>query len=75
MMGSMEIVPISDLLRQLVLALGAALLVGNLAVIVRERRRRPGDERPKPNWTVVGVNVLLGTVLTVWGVASIIAAR
>ncbi len=61
-------------MRELVLALGGALLVGNIAVLVRERRRRPGDQRPKPNMKIVGLNLALGAVLAVWGLGSLIAA-
>ena len=67
--------PVGELMRELVLAIGGALLVGNLAVIVRERRRKPTDVRPKPNWKIVGLNVAIGVVLTVWGLGSILAAR
>lgn len=61
-------------MRQLVLALGAALAIGNLAVVVRERRRKPGDERPRPNMKVVALNILVGTVLAVWGLGSLVVA-
>ena len=61
-------------MRELVLALGAALLLGNLAVVVRERRRSPEDVRPKPNMKLVAVNVALGIVLAAWGLGSLIAA-
>ncbi len=67
--------PVTDLLRQLVLALGAALLLGNLAVVVRELRRPPNDPGPRPNRRVVAVNLVIGLVLTVWGLGSLIAAR
>ena len=68
-------IPVGDTLRQLVLALGAALLVGNLAVVVREKRRKPEDTRPKPNWTIVGVNIVVGFVLALWGLSSLLVAR
>ncbi len=61
-------------MRQLVLAMGAAMVVGSIAVFVRERRRKPSDVRPKPNWRIVGLNMLIGLVLTLWGVGSIWAA-
>lgn len=67
------IFPAGQLMRELVLAIGAALLVGNLAVIVRERRRKPDDERPKPNMKIVAVNIVIGLVLTVWGLGSLLA--
>jgi hypothetical protein len=59
-------------MRELVLAIGAALLVGNLAVIVRERRRKPEDDRPKPNMKIVALNIAIGLVLTVWGLGSLL---
>jgi hypothetical protein len=71
----MGFIPVGDLMRELILAIGGALLIGNLAVVIRERRRKPEDVRPKPNWTIVGLNVVLGIVLTVWGLGSILAAR
>jgi hypothetical protein len=61
-------------MRQLVLAMGGAMVVGSIAVLVRERRREEGDLRPKPNWKIVGMNLLLGLILTVWGIASITVA-
>jgi hypothetical protein len=68
-------IPAGQIMRELVLALGGALIVGNVAVIVRERRRRAGDTRPKPNWRFVMLNIALGTIMAAWGIASLIAAR
>ena len=70
----MGFIPVGDLMRELILALGAALLIGNIAVLIRERRRAPGDVRPKPNMKIVALNMVLGLVLSLWGLASIIAA-
>ena len=68
-------IPVGDLMRQLVLALGAAMLVGSLAVVVRERFGRPGEaDRPKANMKVVVLNLVLGLVLAAWGLSSILAA-
>lgn len=67
-------IPVGDVMRELILALGAAMVVGSLAVVVRERRRTASDERPKPSMKVVGLNLVLGAVLTVWGLGSILAA-
>jgi hypothetical protein len=72
--GIVGFIPVGDLMRELVLALGAALLIGNLAVVVRERRRTAGDLRPKPNMKLVAVNVVLGVVMAAWGLGSLIAA-
>jgi hypothetical protein len=71
----MGFIPVGDLMRELVLALGAAMVVGSVAVVVRERRRAPTDTGPKASRTVVALNLVLGLVLTVWGLGSIIAAR
>ncbi|HVE90888.1 MAG TPA: hypothetical protein VNE62_01105 [Actinomycetota bacterium] len=67
--------PLGDLLRQLVLALGAALALANIAVLLRERRRTPEDPRPRPNKRTVFVNIVIGLVLSLWGLASIVLAR
>jgi hypothetical protein len=67
-------IPVGDLMRELVVALGAALLIGNLAVVVRERRRRPDDARPKPNMKIIALNIVLGVVLTAWGLGSLLTA-
>lgn len=68
-------IPVGDLMRELILALGAAMVVGSIAVVVRERRRTSSDTGPKPSKAVVAMNLILGLVLTVWGLGSIIAAR
>lgn len=70
----MGFIPVGDLMRELVLAFGAALLIGNLAVVIRERRRTAADVRSKPNMKLVAVNVVLGLVLAAWGLSSLIAA-
>jgi hypothetical protein len=66
------IFPAGQLMRELILAIGAALVVGNIAVLVNERRRKPGDKRPKPNMKVVALNILIGVVLTIWGLGSLL---
>lgn len=69
------IIPVGDLLRQLILAVGAALALANLAVVVRERRRDDDDPRPKPNMRIVYVNLAIGSLIAFVGLASILAAR
>ena len=69
----MEIVP-SGVLRQLVVAFGAALLISSAAVIVREVARRKDPQRQRPNWIVVGVNVACGIAMLIWGIASLVVA-
>ena len=68
------IFPAGQLMREVILAVGAALVVGNLAVIWNERRRKPDDPRPKPNMKVVALNIVIGIVLTMWGLGSILAS-
>jgi hypothetical protein len=74
-MSSMGFIPVGDLMRELVLALGGAMLVGSVAVVVRERRRTPSDKGPRPSMKIVALNLVLGLILTAWGLGSIIAAR
>lgn len=62
-------------MRELVLALGGAMVVGSIAVIFKERRRGPKDKTPRANMKVVALNLVLGTIMTLWGLGSIIAAR
>lgn len=70
----MELIPVGDTMRQLVIALGAALLLGNLAVVVRERFFRKDTGGPKPNWKMVALNIAIGAILALWGLASLLAA-
>jgi len=62
-------------MRELVLAVGAALVVGNIAVLVKERRRTPDDTKPKPNMKIVAMNIAIGVVLTIWGLASVLSGH
>ena len=68
-------IPAGEIMRELVLALGAAMMVGSVAVVFRERRRRPNEKRPKPNMRFVVLNILLGAIMAAWGIASLLAAR
>jgi hypothetical protein len=68
-------IPGGQIMRELVCALGAALMVGNGAVVVRERRRRAGDTAPKPNMRFVALNIALGVIMAAWGLASLVASR
>jgi len=69
------VLPAGEIMREIVLALGAAMVVGSVAVVVRERNRKPGETRPKPNMKYVLLNILLGAVMAAWGMFSILAAR
>jgi len=68
-------IPAGEIMRELVLALGGAMVVGSVAVVFRERRRRPNEKRPKPNMRFVVLNILLGAIMAAWGIASLLAAR
>lgn len=64
-----------DLLPWLVLALGAALCLGNVAAVVRppeSRRRQPGDLERAPVTRSV-VMALVGLVAAVWALASLVS--
>lgn len=66
-----------DLLAWLVLAFGAALVVANVAAVVRPPRTDPDDPRsprrePAPLGRVAPL-VVLGLALAVWGLATLLA--
>lgn len=72
-----------DVLRQLLVALGGALFVGNALALIRgeppARVVREAEEagRPVPQRAPVGRTVgfsLLGLVVMVWGIASLLAS-
>ena len=69
-----ELLGLNDLLAQLVLAIGAAMVLGNGAAIwVHSRGRRPkqaeGDFRATRAWWLLAV----GLLIAVWGIASLAA--
>lgn len=63
-----------DTLVLLVLALGAAMLVGNVLAIVRppEAPRKDGDLERAPITRSV-VMIIIGTVACIWALASLLA--
>lgn len=63
---------LDNLLAQLILALGAALLIGNVTAILMDRRGvRPkgatGELRKSRAWFLAGV----GLMIAIWGLASL----
>jgi len=69
-----DLLGLDDLLAQLVLAIGAAMLLGNAAAIwMHHKGRRPqgatGAFRPVRAWWLLAVGLLIAT----WGVASLVA--
>ena len=72
-----------EVLRQLLVALGAALFLGNLLALIRKQppagvvREAEEAGRPVPQRAPVGRTVaflLLGLVVMVWGIASLSAS-
>lgn len=68
------ILPLGQILRELILAVGAALLVANVLVLIKDRKNRSDPKRPRPNFKVVWANIAIGLLLAVWGLSSILAA-
>ncbi len=70
----MDIFDVNELVVQLILAVGAALLLGNAYALIQDRRGvRPknmeGELRRGRAWWLIAV----GTILTVWAAASLLA--
>ena len=71
-----------EVLRQLLVALGGALFLGNLLALIRGEppaeviRRAEEAGQPRPQRAPVGrtvVYLLLGLVIMIWGIASLTA--
>ena len=63
-----------DLLAWLVLALGAALVVGNVVAVVRPPQRPQDGELARAPLARSLVMAGIGLIATVWAVASLVAA-
>ena len=61
------------LLAQLMLALGGALFIGNLAVVLRHRFARDKSRLPpRPSTTRLALNMAIGGVIAVWAGATLL---
>jgi hypothetical protein len=68
-----DILGLNDLLAQLILAVGAAMILGNGYAIYQARQGKApkgaeGQFRAGRAWWLLGV----GTLITVWGIASLV---
>lgn len=58
---------------QLMLALGAALFAGNLAVVLRHRFAKDRSKLPpRPPTRRLAINMTIGFVVAVWALATLI---
>ena len=63
-----------DILRWLVLALGGAMAVGNILALTRPRPpARAGGELPRAPLRRSLVMIALGTLASIWALASLVA--
>lgn len=72
----MDIFNLNELLAQMILAIGAALVIGNAYALIQARRGQApkgmeieGEIRRGRAWWLIAV----GLVITVWGFGSLIA--
>lgn len=68
-----ELLGLDDLLAQMILAVGAAMVIGNgFAIFQHSRGRRPegqsGEFRAGRAWWFVAV----GLLITIWGIGSLV---
>jgi hypothetical protein len=61
-----------DILPWMVLAIGGALAVGTALAMVRPPRESDGGDLPRPPKARSFLMIALGTVASVWGLASLI---
>jgi hypothetical protein len=67
------VIPLPEILAELVMALGGALLAANAWALLRPvvRPSSPGPGRPQARGKVL-INMSIGLVVFVWGLASFI---
>jgi hypothetical protein len=62
-----------DILPWLVLAIGGALAVGTLLALVRPQNDPDGADLPRPPLVRSLVMIALGSVASIWGIASLLS--
>lgn len=68
-----------DFLPWIILAFGAAMVVGNVLALVRPPEPKPGeapsasDDTPRPPFLRAGVLIAIGAVAAIWGIASLVS--
>lgn len=68
-------IPLDELIPELVLAVGGALFAANLWVLIRPvfQRSRDGTQLPRPpSMTRVYASLAIGAVATIWALATLI---
>jgi hypothetical protein len=66
-------IPLPLLLVQLMLAVGGALLVGNVAVVLRHRLARDKEALPpRPPTRRLAFNIIVGAVVSLWAAATLV---
>jgi len=67
-------IPLPQILAELIMAVGAALLGASVLALVRSRVGPDGQEiRPQARGKII-VNAFIGLVVLVWGLASFLTA-
>ena len=67
-----------DFLPWIILALGAAMVAGNVLALVRPPTPKPGEEEPTgdvptgPPFARASIMIVIGLVAAVWGIASLL---
>lgn len=68
-----------DFLPWIILAFGAAMVVGNVLALVRPPTPKPGEEAapggepPRPPVARASIMIAIGAVAAVWGIASLLS--
>jgi quinol-cytochrome oxidoreductase complex cytochrome b subunit len=70
------VIPLPELVSELAVGLGAALFAANAFVLLRPHLDRRGGRDPAPrppSRARVAVNMAIGAVVAVWGLATILS--